>query len=182
MENHECIPGYTKAVLPAGGGLSAQYNLVSTQFNLKPTWFPPPPPVFLNTETWFFFLKIHHYISALSSCNTVCEMYMHGNCGVSGYLFVFPPEGQDTVIKNGSVVFPHVFKTRGGKMYTSYTRLLHKPFPKGDLLAPVMERGRFVRGRITWIWRFSRGRTRQAGLAVPSPAPQQQPQHRLLQI
>lgn len=76
---------------------------------------------------------------------------MHGNCGVSGYLFIFPPEGQDTVIENGSMVFPHVFRTAGGRTHTSYTRLLHKPFTKGGLPAPVMERGRFGRGRITGI-------------------------------
>lgn len=100
------------------------------------------------------FFQLRRYISVLPFYNAVCDMHIRGNCGVSRCLFGFPPERRDTTVRSGKYgISSRVWDERWKTSHQLHMGLLHKPLPKRDLLAPVVEKGRFGRGRITGVQR-----------------------------
>lgn len=124
-------------------------------------------------------MNFFRYIDTFPFYLYFCDKQFRGNCGVSGYLFGFPPGWQDTPIKGGNYgISSCMWDKRWKTSHRLQMWLLHKPLPNCD---PVVEKGRFGRGRITEVQRYRRKRIRQAGLSLSSPAPQQQTEQRPLQ-
>lgn len=105
-------------MLPAGGGLSAQDNSVSLQFKLNPTPFPPSPPVFVNTETWFLFSDTFQFGLPITQYERYTCMVIVEFLDIFLFLHLKGKTLQSRMVDR---VYPHVFKIGCGKPHTSYT-------------------------------------------------------------
>lgn len=170
--NSDCILGYTEASSCRWTFNAAQSNFHAIQTKTHPVlpiWVGGhPPPVHQFSSIW----KLDFSPRYIDSFQFL--LYF------SGYVSGFPPEGQDTIIKNGRhCISLCIWDKRWKTAHKHYIWSFHKPFPKSDLPAPVMKRS--ASKRITGVQRYSRERiARRACYFNPSTTAQQQPEHRFL--